>query len=56
MVSSAREYKWSSFEAFYNGAREPVAIDREWWWEDDVRKLSVAMAQWNEELLKKDKK
>jgi len=40
LVSSARDYQWSSFRAFYSGSSEPLPIDRDWWWPDDSEKLS----------------
>ena len=51
LVKSAADYRWSSFRAFYFQSGEPLAVDRDWWWPDDVRKLSVAMAEWNQEIL-----
>ena len=51
LVKSAADYRWSSFRAFYFQSGEPVPVDKDWWWPDDVRKLSVAMAEWNEEIL-----
>ena len=42
LVKSARDYRWSSFKAFYFQSDEPLSVDRDWWWPDDVRKLSVA--------------
>ena len=51
LVKSAADYRWSSFRAFYFQSGEPLPVDKDWWWPDDVRKLSVAMAEWNEEIL-----
>jgi REP element-mobilizing transposase RayT len=45
LVSSAKDYRWSSFQAFYSGGEEPLKIDREWWWSDDSEKLSKAMKE-----------
>jgi hypothetical protein len=45
MVRSAADYRWSSFRAFYQLSDEPVPVDREWWWPDDVKRLSVAMGE-----------
>jgi REP element-mobilizing transposase RayT len=45
LVSSARDYGWSSFQAFYSGSCEPLPIDQDWWWFDDSEKLSKAMKQ-----------
>ena len=51
LVKSAADYRWSSFRAFYFQSGEPLPVDKDWWWPDDVTKLSVAMAKWNEEIL-----
>jgi len=51
LVKSAADYRWSSFRAFYFQSGEPLPVDKDWWWPDDVRKLSAAMAEWNEEIL-----
>lgn len=53
LVKSAAGYRWSSFSAFYHQSDELLPVDREWWWPEDVKKLSVAMAEWGEEILKK---
>jgi REP element-mobilizing transposase RayT len=45
LVKSAADYKWSSFRAFYSQSGEPIPVDRDWWWPDDVRKLEVAMSR-----------
>jgi len=49
LVRSAADYQWSSFKAFYLGIDEPLRVDKEWWWPDDVKKLSVAYAEWAKE-------
>ena len=51
LVKSAKDYRWSSFRAMYLNATEPIEIDKEWWWPDDVRKLSVASAEWIKEKM-----
>jgi putative transposase len=51
LVKSAADYRWSSFRAFYQQSIEPLPVDQEWWWPGDVRKLSVAMAEWDKEIL-----
>jgi putative transposase len=57
LVNSAKDYRWSSFRAFYLHEPEKLLqIDKEWWWADDVRKLSEAMAEWDKELKEKYKK
>ena len=43
LVSSARNYPWSSFRAFYENTGEPLAVDHDWWWPDDSEKLSKAV-------------
>ena len=40
LVSSAKDYRWSSFRAFYSGSGEPLAVEQDWWWADDSEKLS----------------
>lgn len=55
LVKSAADYRWSSFRAFYHQSGEPLAVDREWWWPDDVRKLSMAMAKWSQEMVRSQK-
>ena len=42
LVKSAKDYKWSSFRAFYNDSTEPLPVDHDWWWPDDAEKLSKA--------------
>jgi REP element-mobilizing transposase RayT len=43
LVSSAKYYYWSSFQAFYSGSEKPLKVDQEWWWPDDSEKLSKTM-------------
>jgi REP element-mobilizing transposase RayT len=45
LVTSAKDYQWSSFQAFYSGSEQPLAADQEWWWADDSEKLSKAMKE-----------
>jgi putative transposase len=45
LVSSAQDYLWSSFRAFYLGSDEPLPVDRDWGWTDDTEKLSKAMKE-----------
>ena len=40
LVSSARDYRWSSFGAFYCDSNQPLPVDTDWWWPDDAEKLS----------------
>ena len=55
LVNSAKDYKWSSFRAFYSESNEPMAIDREWWWPEDSEKLLRASEALQERLRKKRK-
>ena len=43
LVKSAKDYRWSSFRAFYHDSNEPLAIDQDWWWPDDPEKLTTEM-------------
>jgi putative transposase len=52
LVRSAVEYRWSSFRAFYHNSGEPLPVDREWWWPEDVKKLSIAMGERRQEMSK----
>jgi putative transposase len=45
LVSSAKDYPWSSFRAFYSGNANPLKVDQDWWWSDDSEKLSKAMKE-----------
>jgi len=49
LAKSAKDYRWSSFRAMYMNAAEPLEIDKDWWWPDDVRKLSIASTEWIKE-------
>ncbi|HLA09469.1 MAG TPA: transposase, partial [Pyrinomonadaceae bacterium] len=42
LVKSAKDYRWTSFRAFYSQSDEPLAVDREWAWPEDGEKLSKA--------------
>jgi len=53
LVSSAKDYKWSSFRAFYLESNEPIVVDHDWWWPEDLEKLSNAMTALQERLQKK---
>jgi REP element-mobilizing transposase RayT len=48
LVSSAKDYRWSSFRAFHFNSEEPLAVDHNWWWEDDSEKLSKAVKELGE--------
>ena len=43
LVASAKDFRWSSFSAFYFETNEPLAVDKDWWWPDDVQKLKEAV-------------
>jgi hypothetical protein len=43
LVKAAKDYRWSSFRAFYSEDVVDLRVDREWWWSDDSEKLSKAM-------------
>ena len=45
LVKSAKDYRWSSFQAFYSGDEVPLKVDKEWWWQEDSEKLSKAMKE-----------
>ena len=45
LVSSAKDYIWSSFRAFYFDSNEPLPVDHDWWWPDDAEKLSKAQKE-----------
>jgi len=46
LVKSAADYRWSSYKAFYFQETDPITVDRDWRWPDDVKKLSVAAGEW----------
>ena len=45
LVNTAKDYKWSSFRAFYAESSEPLPVDHDWWWDDDSEKLSKAVKE-----------
>jgi REP element-mobilizing transposase RayT len=45
LVTSAKDYMWSSFGAYYLGSQTPLIVDQYWWWSDDSIKLSKAMKE-----------
>ena len=53
LVGSAAEYRWSSFRSFYSGECEPIKVDKDWWWSDDLQKLARAAADWSREMERK---
>jgi REP element-mobilizing transposase RayT len=50
LVESAADYRWSSFGSFYLGDSEPISVDKDWWWPDDVQKLARAAAEWSADM------
>ena len=50
LVTSAADYRWSSFRSVYFDESDPINVDKDWWWPDDVRKLSQAAAEWSAEM------
>ena len=56
LVKSGKDYRWSSFRAMYMNATEPLEIDQDWWWPDDVRKVSVASTEWIKEKVPEEVK
>jgi putative transposase len=50
LVTSAKEYPWSSFRSFYLNEAEPLAVERDWWWPDDMQKLKRAIESSQGEL------
>ena len=42
LVKAAKDFRWSSFSAFYLDKDEPLAVDKDWWWPDDIQKLKQA--------------
>ena len=55
MVKSAADYRWSSFRSFYSGEWEPIKVDKDWWWPDDVQKLAKAAAEWSAEMVERER-
>ena len=45
LVNSAKDYRWSSFRAFYSNDEADLKVDQDWWWPDDSEKLSKAMKE-----------
>jgi REP element-mobilizing transposase RayT len=45
LISSAKDYQWTSFRAFYFDSGEPLSVDHDWWWPDDSEKLAKAMKE-----------
>jgi hypothetical protein len=44
-LTGAKDYPWSSFNAFYSEEPQIVKVDKDWWWEDNAEKLSKAMKE-----------
>ena len=45
LVKSAKDYPWSSFQAFYSAGEQSLPVDKEWWWPDDAEKLGKAVKE-----------
>jgi REP element-mobilizing transposase RayT len=45
LVKSAKDYAWSSFRSFYSQGETSLAVDHDWWWQDDAEKLSRAVKE-----------
>ena len=45
LVSSTKDYPWSSFHSFYSQVESALAVDHDWCWEDDAEKLSRSVKQ-----------
>jgi hypothetical protein len=44
LADPAKDYRWTSFRAFYFEENDSLLeIDKDWWWPDDVQKLERAM-------------
>jgi len=43
LVSSAKEYRWSSFRSFHSQGDDPLEVDHDWSWPDDAERLSQAV-------------
>jgi REP element-mobilizing transposase RayT len=43
LVKSARDYPWTGFRDFFSETKEPLEVDHDWWWADDVEKLHAEM-------------
>jgi REP element-mobilizing transposase RayT len=43
LVDSAKDYQWSSFTSFHAQGDQPLAVNHDWWWADDVERLSQAV-------------
>jgi hypothetical protein len=56
LVKSTSEYRWSSYKSFYDIGDDPIAVDKEWWWPEDVKKLAVAAGEVDEEMVEAIKK
>jgi hypothetical protein len=51
LVKSARDYQWSGFRSFYLLGDDPISVDHDWWWPDDVEKLTKAVKEMGEKIL-----
>ena len=54
LCGTAEDYPWTSFRSFYRDECDPLlAIDSNWWWQDDEAKLVESMKTWEEEKNRK---
>ena len=53
LVKSGKDYRWTSFRAFYSESEEPLPVDLDWWWPEDSEKLDNAFKVLQERLSKK---
>ena len=51
LVSSAKEYRWSSFRSFHSQDDDPLEVDHDWSWPDDAEKLSQAVKDLGGEIV-----
>jgi len=52
LVKTVSDYRWSSYKSFYNLGDDPIKVDKEWWWPEDVKKLAIAAGEVDEKLLR----
>jgi len=51
LVKSTSEYRWSSYKSFYGISDDPLGVDKDWWWPEDVKKLAVAAGEVDQEMV-----
>jgi putative transposase len=51
IAETTADYRWSSFRSMYLGDENPLLqVDKDWWWPEDVEKLTAAMEKKQIEL------